>query len=86
MTPQREWEKRLLRNADRSTIRHRNWPVVRRLTAVTIILLLASLPAEFQLGSRALMMACYVGSAVAGAALLAFLFNKRLWIERPPMR
>ena len=83
--PAREWEKRILPNADRDTTLHRNWPVVRWLTIVTVILLLASLPAEFRLGSRSLTIACYIGSAIAGAALLAFLFNERLWVERPPM-
>lgn len=81
-----DWQARLVRNARRGTIRHRNWPVVRRLTVVTVALLLASLPAELWLGEHALTITCYVGAAIAGATLLAHLFVKRLWVARPPTR
>lgn len=65
--------------------RHRNWPVVRRLAAVTAALLLVSLPVEFVFGSRTLAAACWVGVAMAGAAMLAWFFDRRLFVEQPPV-
>lgn len=63
----------------------RNWPVVRRLAAVTVTLLMVSLPAEFVLGSRTLPAACWIGAAIAGAAMFTWRGDSRLFIERPPI-
>lgn len=65
--------------------RRRNWPVVRRLAAVTVVLLLASLPAEFVFSSRALAAACWAGAAVSGVAMLAWFLDRRLFVEQPPI-
>ena len=86
MPTKTDWRVTLAGNPGRFTARHRNWPVVCWLTVLTVALLLTSIPAELWLSSRAPMMACYVGSALAGTLLLAFLFNKRLWVEQPPTR
>lgn len=82
--PVRKWEQRQVPDLPRRKSRHRNWPVILRLTIISVALLLASVPAEFWLGSRALMLACYLGSGIAGTALVVYLSSKRLWVERPP--
>ncbi|QYE37032.1 hypothetical protein KZX46_20975 (plasmid) [Polymorphobacter sp. PAMC 29334] len=61
--------------------RRRNWPVVRRLAAVTTTLLLMSLPAEFVLGSRGVAAACWIAAAAAGTAMFAWFFDRRRFVE-----
>ena len=60
--------------------RRRNWPVMRRLGAVTAALLLVSLPAEFALGSHDMAAACWIGAAATGAEMFAWLFDRRLFV------
>ncbi len=64
--------------------RHLNWPVVRRLATVTVILLLVTLSAELMPGSRALAVACWVGAAIVGTAMFVWFFDRRLFVEQPP--
>lgn len=84
MTNGNNWVSELRRNMRQTTIYHRDWRVVRRLAAVTSVLLAASLPAEFQLGSSWLMWTCYSGAAVAGAAMLRYYYDKRVFIRHSP--
>lgn len=69
----------------RSGFQRRNWLVVRRLAAVTAVLMLASLPAEFALGSRTLTVACWMGAALAGAAMFAWLRDSRRFVMQSPV-
>lgn len=87
MTSQEKpWEARLKHNAQHSSSRVRNRPVVMALTVVTVVLALAGLFADLQLASRGLTIACYAAAVVSGGVLLAFLFLKRLWVLRRPDR
>lgn len=81
-----DWRIRLTDDARRTTVRHRNRPVVIVLTIVTVGLMVTGLLADLRLGSSGLMTACYAGTIVSGVTLLAFLFSKRLRVERPPTR
>lgn len=63
----------------------RNWPVVRRLAAVTVTLLVVSLPANLVLGSRTLTTACWIGAIIAGAAMFTWRGDSRLFVERSPI-
>lgn len=63
----------------------RNWPVVRGFAAVTVTLLVVSLPADLVLGSRALTAACWIGATVAGAAMFAWFGDSRRFVERSPI-
>ena len=69
---------------EETSIDHRNWPVVRRLAAATITLLLAGLPAEYVAGSPKLATACWAGAAVAGTAMLVWFVDRRRFVERTP--
>ena len=68
----------------RDGFRRRNWLAVRSLAVVSAGLLLASLVAEYLLGSRELTMASLVGAALTVAAMLAYFLDQRLFVERPP--
>lgn len=80
------WEIRLRTKARGTTIRHRNRPMVAGLTASTVLLAMAGLIADLRLGSCPVTLACYGAAVVSGIVLLAFLFNRRLWVSRPPER
>lgn len=69
---------------ERAGFRRRNWSVVRQLTASTAVLLLASLPAEFILGSRTLTATCWIGAAMTGSAMFTWFRDSRRFVERPP--
>ena len=68
----------------RAGFRRRNWPVVRRLAAATVTLLLVGLPAEHVAGSPGLATACWAGAAVTGAAMLVWFVDRRRFVERTP--
>ncbi len=68
----------------RAGFRRRNWPVVRRLAAATVTLLLAGLLAEYFAGSPGLAVACWAGAAVTGAAMLVWFVDRRRFVERTP--
>lgn len=83
MTPDdKPWNTRLKHNAQHSSSRVRNRPVVMALTVTTVVLALAGLFGDLQLASRGLTIACYAAAVVSGGVLLAFLFLKRLWVMR----
>ena len=82
--PDKDWNARLLDNAERTTVRHRRRPAVLGLTTLTVLLALTGLFAELQLGAGRLANACYVAAMVTGAVLLAFLYSKRLRVTRSP--
>lgn len=65
----------------RSGLRRRNWRVVRRLAALTVVLLLAGLVAELAFASRVLAITCWVTAGAAGAAMLVWFRSRRLFID-----
>ena len=69
----------------RAGFRRRNWPVVRRLAAATVTLLLVGLPAEHVAGSPGLATACWAGAAVAGTAMLVWFVDRRRFVEKTPV-
>ena len=78
------WNMRLKQDAQHSTVRHRHRPIVAILTAFTVVLALAGLMADLQTGLQWLPMACYAAAVLSGGILLAFLYDKRLRVTRPP--
>lgn len=82
--PNKDWNARLLQNAERTTVRHRRRSAVLGLTTLSVLLAVTGLFAELQLGAGRLAHACYVAALVAGAVLLAFLYSKRLRVTRRP--
>jgi hypothetical protein len=78
------WALRLKQDAQHSTVRHRSRPTVAILTAFTVVLALAGLIVDLQTGSRWLPVACYAAAVLSGGILLAFLYDKRLRVTRPP--
>ena len=68
---------------EETRIDHRNWPVVRRLAAATVTLLLAGLPAKYVAGSPKLAAACWAGAAVTGTAMLVWFLDDRRLVEQP---
>lgn len=80
------WNRRLVDNAERTVVRHRNAPMVLTLTILTVCLLIGGLFADISLRAVWLMVACYMAAAVSGAVLFAFLFSRKLRIERRPRR
>lgn len=74
------WDMRLRQNAGRSTVRHRNRPMVIALTVLTVLLALAGLFVDLQLASQGLALACYTAAVLFGSILMAFLFIKKLWV------
>ncbi|WP_174280160.1 hypothetical protein [Sphingomonas bacterium] len=78
------WETRLKTNARRVTVRHRNRQVVIGLTLLTVLLAMAGLLAELWLDLNLPARVCYVAATLSGIVVLVFLFDRRLWITRPP--
>jgi len=68
----------------RAGFRRRNWPVVRRLAAATVTLLLVGLRSEYVAGPPGLATVCWVGAAVAGTAMLVWFFDRRRFVEQTP--
>ncbi len=64
----------------------RNWPVVRRLAAMCVILLLVGLAAYLLDLSIALVVICGAGAAAAGVAMLVWFLDPRRFRIRPPDR
>lgn len=64
----------------------RNWPVVRRLAAACVILLLVGLAAHLLDLSIALVVVCGAGAAVTGVAMLVWFLDPRRFRIRPPDR
>jgi len=62
----------------------RNWPVVRRLAAVTVALLLAGLTAGLLNYPPALTAACWIAATIAGTAMLVWFFDPRRFRSRSP--
>jgi O-antigen/teichoic acid export membrane protein len=62
----------------------RNWPAVRRLAAICVILLLVGLAAHLLGLSIALVAVCGAGAAVAGVAMLIWFVDRRRFRNRPP--
>lgn len=84
--PEKAWETRLKTNARRVTVRHRNRQVVIGLTLLTVLLAIAGLLAELWLHLKLPARVCYVAATLSGIVVLVFLFDRRLWITRPPER
>lgn len=82
----RDWDARLLDNAQRTAVRHRRERTVTGLTALTVLLALAGLIADLRFNSQRLTNACYAAALVSSVALLAFLYNRRLRATRHPDR
>lgn len=82
----KDWDSRLRENAQRSTVRRRNRPVVTALVVLAVALLLAGLLADLQVIPSWLAIICYAAAAPIGGVLLAFLYVKRLWVTCPPVR
>lgn len=78
------WNMRLKQNARHSTVWHRHRPIVAILTVLTVVLALAGLIVDLQTGSRWLPVACYAAAVLSAGILLAFLYDKRLRVTRPP--
>lgn len=74
------WNTRFRQDAGRSTVRHRNRPVVIALTVLTVSLALAGLFVDLQLASQGLALACYTAAVLSGSILMAFLFVRKLWV------
>lgn len=64
--------------------RRRNWPAVRGLAALAVLLLLLSLTAELVLASRTLATLCWIGAALAIGTTAIWLFARRLFVDRSP--
>ena len=62
----------------------RNWPVVRRLAAICVILLLFGLAAHLLDLSIALVVVCGAGAAVVSVTMLIWFLNPRRFRIRPP--
>lgn len=62
----------------------RNWPVVRRLAAICVILLLVGLAAHLLDLSIALVVGCGAGAAVASVAMLVWFLDPRRFRIQPP--
>lgn len=82
----KDWDARLLDNARRTAVRHRRGRAVTGLTVLTVLLALAGLIVDIQLGARHLGHACYAAALVSGVVLLVFLYSRRLRVTRPPER
>lgn len=81
-----DWLTQLVKNARRTTVRHRNNQAVLRFTIVAVALLLAGLIARLWDAPLALRIMLYGGAVLTAAALMMFLFSKRLRVTRPPKR
>lgn len=86
MKRKKDWDARIVQDARHTTVRHRNRPAVFGLTTLTVILLTAGLFADRWLASRPLTITCYAAAAVSGAALVAYLYSKRLRVTRPSQK
>lgn len=64
----------------------RNWPMIRRLAATCVILLLVGLAAHLLDLSIALVVVCGAGAAVTGVAMLVWFLDPRRFRIRPPDR
>lgn len=62
----------------------RNWPVVQKLAAACVALMIAGLLAELWLASAGLAVLSYIGAGVFGGAMLTYFYDDRLFVERPP--
>lgn len=82
----KQWNTRLLDNAERTAVRHRNRQAVTGLTALTVLLCLAGLIADIRFGSWRIGYACYAAALLSGTVVLAFLFSRRLRVTRRPRR
>jgi hypothetical protein len=78
------WDVGIVRDARHTTVRHRNRRIVVGLTTLTVGLLTASLFIDRRFASLPLTITCYAAAAVSGAALVAYLYNKRMRVTRPP--
>lgn len=81
---EKPWDAWLKQEGPAGVRRGWNRPVVAALMMLTVLLELAGLFADLQLGSRGLTIASYAAAVLSGSVLLAFLFNKRLWVTRRP--
>ena len=68
----------------RAGFKQRNWPVVRRLAALAVTLLLTGLAVSLLDYPPALAAICWVAAAIASAAMLVWFFDPRRFKPRPP--
>jgi hypothetical protein len=68
----------------RGRFERRNWPVVRRLAALCVGLLLAGLAANLLDYPPALTAACWIAAAVTSAVMLVWFFDPHRFKARPP--
>lgn len=69
----------------RQPLRRRNWPLVRRLGAVTAALLVASLVVGEYMRMPGFAAFTYFAAVATGAAMFIHAFDRRLFINKPPV-
>lgn len=76
----RAWDARLRATSRVVTRRQRNGPVVIGLTLSTVLLASIGLAVDLWFAPTLSILICYGPATASSVVLLAFLFNKRLWV------